>query len=586
MSKIIRISRDQVAGFCPDCAKQMTERRVKELKLTVIDPSDPTSKEYTVEAISDQGLAVKTFKGFSEGLCNHFGGEQGFFERAHAVMSKHMDVDDSNRFCSSLKHWCTGQWPGEKAHALTIEKDGASFKVYDANKDLAGIYTTEAKARAFIDQCKEEAGLTGALLYAENDNAVRGVEIFSSGTHNGDEYTETDLDDMVKAFKELDYRPALKIGHTKDKPGSPAFGWITNLRKEGTKLLADFESMHDTVIQALRNRNYDRVSSEIYFNLKRGGNVFRRALKAVALLGAEVPAVAKLVPLHKVEFADDASAEAVFEATGTNVAVPESEYVAALSKRVDALLTLLKENDMAKNAAEIKVLKDQLAKFKTEMDKKKKKDVTDDDQDADYKQLKAEAESLSQKIANLETEDVAADADALRTQLTAANDALAKQQAETKALSERLSRIEHERTNSDIGERVRACKVPAFRGPLQALYTYALAHAGDSVKVYSEKDGKTTEDTKTLAQCIDGIVGEINAQSDKVLFKQFGKTENGKLEEAGAGTAGQEVDGKIKAYRAKHPEVKTYEMAMKAVFAEEPVLAQRWREEFAAQQSR
>ena len=63
--------------------------------------------------------------------------------------------------------------------------------------------------------------------------------------------------------------------------------------------------MHDSVVDAIRKKSYTNISAEIYFNLKRGGNLYRRALKAVALLGAEVPAVAGLVPLHKMEFVTD-----------------------------------------------------------------------------------------------------------------------------------------------------------------------------------------------------------------------------------------------------------------------------------------
>jgi hypothetical protein len=142
-------------------------------------------------------------------------------------------------------------------------------------------------------------------------NTIRDVEIFATGTHNGDDYTERDLDDMVAAFRELDYRPALKIGHTKDAPGAPAYGWIENLRRVGKRLLADFTDMHDSVVDAIRKRLYDNVSAEIYFNLKRAGKTFRRALKAVALLGAEVPAVANLTPLHKMQFAAEGDYDAV-----------------------------------------------------------------------------------------------------------------------------------------------------------------------------------------------------------------------------------------------------------------------------------
>lgn len=142
----------------------------------------------------------------------------------------------------------------------------------------------------------------------EKGRTIKGVEIFSSGTHNSDSYTTKDLDDMIAAFKELDYTPALKIGHGPDEPGARAHGWVTNLRRIGTKLVADFTDIAASTFEKIKARGLDRVSSEIYFNLKRGGKVFRRALKAVALLGAEVPAVAGLAPLHKMLSSDMAEA--------------------------------------------------------------------------------------------------------------------------------------------------------------------------------------------------------------------------------------------------------------------------------------
>lgn len=135
-------------------------------------------------------------------------------------------------------------------------------------------------------------------------NTIRNVEIFKTGRWNNDDYTTQDLDDMVTAHREIDFKPGIKIGHSKDAPGAPAYGYIERLRRVGNKLVADFTSMHDSVVKAIRDRRYSRVSAEVYFNLKRGGRTFRRALKAVALLGAEVPAVAGLLPLHKMEFAD------------------------------------------------------------------------------------------------------------------------------------------------------------------------------------------------------------------------------------------------------------------------------------------
>jgi hypothetical protein len=126
---------------------------------------------------------------------------------------------------------------------------------------------------------------------------IRDVEIFRTGTWNGDEYTEKDLDDMVEAFDKAGYRPPVKLGHS-DQVGEPAYGWVDAIRRVGDRLVADFMDLPQSIYEAIRDRRYDAVSSEIFFNLKRGGEKFRRALKAVALLGAEIPGVAHLKPLR------------------------------------------------------------------------------------------------------------------------------------------------------------------------------------------------------------------------------------------------------------------------------------------------
>lgn len=129
-------------------------------------------------------------------------------------------------------------------------------------------------------------------------HALKGVEVFATGTHNGDEYTEGDLDDMVSASAAQGFTPPLKAGHN-ESPGKPAIGWVENLRRVGNKLVADITHIPAEVYGVIRRRGYDRVSAEVYWNLKQGARTFRRALKAVALLGADVPAVSSLAPLHK-----------------------------------------------------------------------------------------------------------------------------------------------------------------------------------------------------------------------------------------------------------------------------------------------
>lgn len=126
-----------------------------------------------------------------------------------------------------------------------------------------------------------------------------GVEIFASGIHKGDEYTNKDLDKIVAAASEVGFTPPLKDGHHDDKDGLPSLGWVTNLRRIGSKLVGDFKDMPKIVYDAIKDHRYDRVSSEIYFKFRNGKKMYDKVLKAVALLGAEIPAVRELRPLRE-----------------------------------------------------------------------------------------------------------------------------------------------------------------------------------------------------------------------------------------------------------------------------------------------
>lgn len=399
------------------------------------------------------------------------------------------------------------------------------------------------------------------LSLLSHANSIRGVEIFRVGTHNGDVYTEKDLDDMVESFKKLDFRPALKVGHTKDTPGAPAYGWVTNLKHAGGRLLADFESMHDSVVEAMRNKSYDRVSSEIYFNLKRGGKEFRRALKAVALLGAEVPAVANLTPLHKMEFAAEG-----FEKLGAFeqvLDVPTQAVVDALAQRVGGLVNFTKEYDM-KNAAKIKELQTQVDEFKqklADMEKKGKKD------EPEYKQLSEQGAKIEADLKALQIEDSDEEKKVLATTV--------------KAQADKIATLEEQNRKRDIAERVAKVKAPAFRSAIQALYSLALTSASaEKIKVYSvDKDNKPITEEKSVVEIVDGIVGEINHQVER-LFKAHAQTGTERMaEDAASENPGAEVDRLAKEYLSKHPELKNdYAEAMTKVLAANPELAKQYSE--------
>lgn len=128
---------------------------------------------------------------------------------------------------------------------------------------------------------------------------IPNVEVFAAGTWNGEDYSVADLDAMVEAFAATKdaLKPYLKLGH-KGKPGLtdglPALGWLGNVRRVGTKLVADFSRVPAKLGELIRAGAYRRVSAEVYWNITVEGKKWPYALKAVAILGGDTPAVSTL----------------------------------------------------------------------------------------------------------------------------------------------------------------------------------------------------------------------------------------------------------------------------------------------------
>lgn len=150
--------------------------------------------------------------------------------------------------------------------------------------------------------------------YALDTEDRNDVEIWSAGTYNGDTYTEADLESMARSFHELsgEYKPYVKLGHDAGQKllqsdGYPAAGWITNVRRVGSKLYADIKQIPKRLAEMIDAKAYGRFSPEIWWNMKHNGKTYSRVLKAVALLGADVPANPTLsdwITLYAQEFTD------------------------------------------------------------------------------------------------------------------------------------------------------------------------------------------------------------------------------------------------------------------------------------------
>lgn len=351
-------------------------------------------------------------------------------------------------------------------------------------------------------------------------------EIFATGTHNGDRYTVADLDEMVRAFNDLDFRPALKAGHI-EEPGMKALGWVSRLWREGEKLLADFSHIPEDVYSLIVDKKaYDRVSAEVFWDFERAGKVFKRALKAVALLGAEIPAVAGLKPLSAT-FDDKLTAKA-YTATldphnpGRSTTMDPKE----LQAQIDAAAKKAADEAAARTRAELE------AKFKAEADEREKK----------YAQERAADQA-------------------------------------------RMAALEAQRTADAIESTVKRCTIPALHPHLRVFATLAFAQTGDAAtKKYALGVGSDKKPVEATArEAFDALVTEINTKGARLFaVASTGERKEGQDYDAeDRASVDAEVEKRTKALKDKakaEGKSMTIAAAQDAVFNADPELAKAYTE--------
>ncbi|MEE8606701.1 MAG: hypothetical protein V3S55_03775 [Nitrospiraceae bacterium] len=149
---------------------------------------------------------------------------------------------------------------------------------------------------------------------------INRVEIMRTGTFTpggaaaGRKITITgvELDEMVESFEQLvpvgGFTPVLKLGHAEAQKfigqtsGAPNLGIVAKIFREGEKVLANFSNVPDAVINLIKQKRFTNVSVEIVPKMDFDGKTFSQVLTAVALLGAELPAVKGLAELSAAVF--------------------------------------------------------------------------------------------------------------------------------------------------------------------------------------------------------------------------------------------------------------------------------------------
>jgi hypothetical protein len=204
---------------------------------------------------------------------------------------------------------------GKGHHSMNVEIEGKQEVRYMPFPNHEEYLAAKEKVKAELEKDDEEVEVKDDVKVKENaqcdceeapikEHAISqtfnldGIEIFSTGVWNGDKYSTKDLEAMVSNFDKTGFQPPLKLGHNEEQPemkdGEPSLGYVDKIYQEGSKLLANFKELPKKVYEAIKRGNYKRVSSEIYWNYKSNNQVLDRVLKAVALLGSEIPAVTNL----------------------------------------------------------------------------------------------------------------------------------------------------------------------------------------------------------------------------------------------------------------------------------------------------
>lgn len=181
---------------------------------------------------------------------------------------------------------------------FTIEKRGEEYCLISAEGKSLGCHPT--REAAVEQEQVVKAQTKGEFKHFQTFN-INNHRIFSTGIWNGITITLNDLNEIVRNFSKVSFEsplfskgPITKLGHNDKQEekfgGQPALGWLSGLKVVDNGLFADFKEMPLKVYEAIKRGNFKRLSPEIYMNYSNNGTVFGKVLRAVALLGADIPA--------------------------------------------------------------------------------------------------------------------------------------------------------------------------------------------------------------------------------------------------------------------------------------------------------
>jgi hypothetical protein len=231
---------------------------------------------------------------------------------------------------------------------------------------------------------------------------LSGVEIFESGKWKGTEWSESDIDELISNYKSGVIEPYLNINHSdnatdefKNALKAMSLGFVDNLRREGSKLIADFKQVPKTIGELIEAGALKKKSVEVFKRYySAAGREYKNVLQAVTFHGADgVPAVNTLsdfVALYK--------GESQKECKESNHNIDE-RCEAESYQDSDQEVTRMEQVTIDKaEYDQLKAMEGELQKFKSTVE-------------PELEKLKADKESVENELAEFKAETVKGEAE-------------------------------------------------------------------------------------------------------------------------------------------------------------------------------
>lgn len=306
--------------------------------------------------------------------------------------------------------------------------------------------------------------MPAAVAEAPDTIQVSNVEVFRAGTYGEETYTAQDLEQVARDYDPKLHEAPVTVDHVQT---GPAYGWVTAVRAQGRKLMADM-TLQPWFAGMVERREFVKRSVELYTDAQ--GAIGRPLsgrfyLKAVSFLGAAAPRVKGMKDIfHQdqkevliVAFSDD-NARAEVETPRTpqlpegmsEEEFKESGFIAKIARAVSDYLRKKQKEEAEDDEVKEKARKRKAEDDEDDEDHKKKSEVpastptvaaSSETNSAEMAEVRAQIAKLSEANKRLDAANKRLEAEAERNRAEALREREDKRFAEAFETARREGRV-------------------------------------------------------------------------------------------------------------------------------------------------